>query len=163
MSNFAIYLFQRCGEYNTQRTKKGGVYVNKYAKKIITSVCACALVLGGSLTAMASADNIGQVFYGWMPKNQGDIEFNDSIVAKTTNRNYFNVEVTTIDKYDRARAWTESEWGSNFSDPYNNVYLGMNTITYDSKPSIGTNVVLNADNPYKVDSEVWIHGYWTPN
>ena len=65
------------------------------------------------------------------------------------------------------RAWTENEWGFNFSSPYWQIEVNEPgqgwDVYYGFIPSKGTNVVLNLDNPVSTTVTPTVSGMWSPN
>ena len=130
-------------------------------KKIVATACACTLVLGGSLTALAATDEADQVFYGWLGGGQATTEF--STVEKQTRLNSIEINIVYFDETNCAYMWAESPLGRNYSDPDQAVAEGYNTIYYDTIPNVGSDVVLNGRNAFDVSNNAWVRGYWTPN
>jgi len=104
-------------------------------------------------------------FTGSLPANQGDTEV--STVARANASDVLKIFYINIKKldtgYSAVRAWTEGSWGGNYSNPYNEAYLGQYWLDYTTTPSEGANVTLNLDNPIYTSSTVAVEGEWSPN
>ncbi|MCU6708309.1 hypothetical protein M6D81_06240 [Paenibacillus sp. J5C_2022] len=126
--------------------------------------------LAFSVVFATSAFAVTATFTGSLPANQGDTEISTAARANdATAVKYFSIKITKLDSGTAVRAWTEKEgaWGShpNLSDPYNQVAYdkAYHTISYDTVPAKGTNVILNLDNPIVTSSSVAVEGEWSPN
>jgi len=131
-------------------------------KKLKVLVVASAMMMIMATTAYAAT----ATFSGILPAYQGDTEV--STVARahdSTSYKYFTITITSLGTgYDSVRAWTENTLGGNLSDPFKQVSKNVQTnVYYTTVPSMGTNVVLNLDNPVYTSESVSVGGTWTPN
>lgn len=135
--------------------------MKKIKKIAITAIISCVLLMTMSLTAFAVSAN----FAGTMPKHQGTLEVS-TVRKDDPSIPYFSIKVTFIQLGVRSVcAWTENTVGYNFSNPYKQVDLNVETnVSYyaDSIPSQGTNVVLNLSNPIDMSTGVGAMGSWNP-
>ncbi len=130
--------------------------------RIIGLLVVCVLLLGLSATAVAGNETVDAVNFT-LYAYQGDWESDP--VARATNNNTFYMGIYTMSRDGvKARVWTESLLGTNFSDPYGNTVGAAEGkyYNYDTKPSIGTNVVLNMDASIYLSYSVTGVGLWSP-
>lgn len=132
----------------------------KKAKVIMASVVSfCVILMTLQLSVFAA--NSGPLT-AYLPKHQGDVEV--STIARASDYSFFKVNITFIGPgTDKVRAWAENTIGTNLSSPYTQIGLGDNALFYTDKPSIGTNVTLNLDNPVYLEYLVHVDFSWTPN
>lgn len=132
----------------------------KKVKAIIVSIVSvCVIMMTLQLSVFAA--NSGPLTV-YLPKHQGDVAV--STIARGTNYSFFKVNITFIGPgTNMVRAWAENPFGTNLSDPYTQIGVGDNPLTYTTRPSIGTNVTLNMDNPVYLEYLVHVDFSWTPN
>lgn len=137
--------------------------MRKISKRLGIVTLGTALIMMMSVTVFASSLLAWDSFEDVLPPNQGDTEV--STVAYAANKNNFNIIITSLSGgYTAVRAWTESSFGSNYSNPYWEMSVGGNwTVPYSSIPSLGANVTLNLDNPVSTTTTPTVKGKWTPN
>lgn len=138
-------------------------------KKLIGGLVVSSMMLGFSITAMASDSVNAQAWDSFsvkLPADRGDVEV--STVAKSSSTDYFTIDITSMSSGSSVCAWTESRvTGNNYSDPARQIDVSAgntNVSYYDSpSPSPGDDVVLNLDNPIFTSSTPTVSGEWTPN
>lgn len=140
------------------------MFKNKKLKSIsglaVVSTLAIALAIG----AYAQSDTY---FSGSLPANQGDTEISE-VARASSNVNHFNIYLSYLGSgTTNVRAWGEVGSGTNVSNPYYQIPYDKQTwnVYYykDQIPQLGTNVMLNLDNPVNMSSSVSVSGKWRPN
>ena len=126
---------------------------------LLVSIGTGMLLMAISMAVYAASTS----FTVYLPANQEDVEV--STVRKETNTDYLTVTLTFIGPgTDKVCVWAEKPAGGNYSKHTKQVGLGNSTVYYDIEvPKVGANVVLNMDNPVKLDYRVHVDGSWTPN
>lgn len=132
-------------------------------------MCAFALILGAVMSLSVftyAASTATDHFSISLPVQQEDYEL-PAVKKTNSSKRYFCVDIESIgdadDTYSTVMVWTESEAGINFSPSDYEMGEELDCINYSTTPSVGTNVVLNMDNPIYTTNTPLVVGDWTPN
>lgn len=140
------------------------MYKSKKQNSISGLVIGTALTMALAIGVYAQSDTS---FSGSLPANQGDTEISE-VARASSDINHFNIYLSSLGSgTTNVRAWGEVGSGTNVSNPYWQIPFDNQTwnVPYysESIPALGTNVMLNLDNPVNMTTSVSVSGKWRPN